>query len=106
MKLLFKTSNPISLKNEIIEFIEDAELKTWCIHEDSDKKYLKHTKQWGEKGVIQLSVNPLKTHLIVEVLKFKGVAEDVKDFEGYYLGRFCEIIFVNFPNRYTAIEKG
>ena len=66
---------------------------------------MRHTKHWGEKGVIKLSINDMKTHLVVEVLKFKETKEDVKSFEGYYLGRFCEIIFVNFPNRYSVIEK-
>lgn len=68
-------------------------------------KYLKHTQQWGDKGVIKLTAESIKGHLTVEVLKFQNVTEDVKDFEGYYLGRFCEIIFVNFPGRFSSIGK-
>jgi len=105
MKLLFKTANPNNLKSEIIELIEGDELETWTIHESEGKKYLKHIKQWGEKGVINLTTNILKGQLIVEVLKFKGIEENVRDFEGYYLGRFCEMIFVNYPNKFTLIEK-
>jgi len=106
MKLFFKTSNPTKLKEDILELIEDEQLQTWKIYEHEDEKYLKHAKQWGEKGVVKLSINDDKKHLSVEILRFKGVDEDVKDFEGYYLGRFCEIIFVNLPNRYSSIERG
>ncbi|WP_192821291.1 hypothetical protein [Rufibacter sp. LB8] len=105
MKLLFKTAAPNKLKKDIIALIEDKSLNTWAIHEDEDTKYLKHTKQWGEKGVIQLLANSEKKHLSVEVLKFKKEKAEVKDFEGYYLGRFCEIIFVNFATKYSSIER-
>ncbi len=105
MKLLFKTTNAETLKAAIFKMIEDNELKTWSITTSESVKYLKHTQQWGDKGVILLTANNTKGHLSAEVLKFKSITEDVKDFEGYYLGRFCEIIFVNFPGRFTSIEK-
>lgn len=105
MKLLFKTANPEVLKSAIIKKIEDAELKTWSILESDGVKYLKHTQQWGEKGVILLTKDIAKGGVVVEVLKFTNVTEELKDFEGYYYGRFCEIIFVNFPGRFTSIER-
>lgn len=105
MKLLFKTSGADTLKSAIIKKIEDGELKTWSITTSDNVKYLKHTQQWGDKGVIQLKADNTKGHLSAEVLRFKGVTEDIKDFEGYYLGRFCELIFVNFPGKFTSIEK-
>ncbi len=49
MKLYFKTSNPSSLREDIINSIEDEERQTWSILESKGIKYLKHTKQWGEK---------------------------------------------------------
>jgi hypothetical protein len=73
--------------------------------ESNDTKYIKHTKQWGEKGVIKMVADTPNTQLTLEVFKFKSTAEDVKDFEGYYLGRFCEIIFVNFTNKFSSIVK-
>lgn len=105
MKLLFKTTNPTNLKTDIIKLIEDNDLKTWGIHESDSTKYIKHTQQWGDKGVIKMAVDTPNSLLIVEVLKFKNTTEDVKDFEGYYLGRFCEIIFVNFPNNFSSIIR-
>jgi hypothetical protein len=105
MKLSFKTTNPITLKNDIIKLIEDDELQTWEIDEISGEKYLKHIGQWGDKGVIKLTIDNIKKTLIIQVMKFKNVTENVVDFEGYYLGRFCEIIFVNFPNKFTTIDK-
>lgn len=105
MKLLFKTTNAETLRSSIIKMIEDEELKTWSVMTSENVKYLKHTQQWGEKGVISLEANNTKGHLAVIVLKFKNVTEDVKDFEGYYLGRFCELIFVNFPGKFTSIDR-
>lgn len=106
MKLLFKTPNADSLKSAIIKMIEDQDLKTWSITTSENIKYLKHSQQWSDKGVIKLTADNVKGHLTAEVLKFQNVTEDVKDFEGYYLGRFCEIIFVNFQGKFTSIEKG
>lgn len=105
MKLLFKTTSPTKLKTDIFKLIEDEELKTWDLIESDNVKYIKHIKQWGEKGVIEMEVDSANNQLIVKVLKFKNTTEEVKDFEGYYLGRFCEIIFVNFSNNFTSIVK-
>lgn len=49
-----------------------------------------------EKGGIKMEIDDVKKILIGRVFKFKGTEENVKDFEDYYLGRFCEIIFLNF----------
>lgn len=105
MKLHFKTTNPNKLKSDILKSIEDEDLKTWKINESDNIKYIKHTQQWGEKGVISMIADIKNNQLTIEVLKFKSTTEAVKDFEGYYLGRFCEIIFVNFPNDFTSIVK-
>lgn len=105
MKLLFSAPNPNNLKSEIISLIENGDKKTWDIHTANNIKYLKHRQQWGDKGVIELTYSDSKKQLIAEVRKFNNVAEDLSEFEGYYLGRFCEIIFVNFPNKFTRIEK-
>lgn len=48
--------------------------------------------------------NP-NNHLIVKVLKFNNITENIQYFEGYYLGRFTEIIFVNNPNNFSSIVK-
>jgi len=106
MKLLFKCANAETVRSAIYKLIEDGDLKTWSLTEIENVLYLKHTQQWGDKGVIKLIVNSKNDSLIAEVFKFKKVTEEVKDFEGYYLGRFCEIILVNFATRFTAIERG
>jgi hypothetical protein len=41
----------------------------------------------------------------VRVIKQLGNTDASKDFEGYYLGRFCELIFTNFPDRFIFIAK-
>lgn len=106
MELHFKTSNPTNLKNAIISDIENEEYLTWSILEErSGNKYLKHTKQWGDKGIIELTTNNLNKSLIVKVLKYQNSSENVKDFEGYYLGRFCELMFVNYEQKFNLIEK-
>jgi hypothetical protein len=40
---------------------------------DSEKKYLRHTKQWGEKGVVSIVVNSNDDALIVQILKSTSV---------------------------------
>lgn len=105
MKLEFNTSKPSSLKNEIIKMIEDGELQTWKIFIYEKIKYLKHIGQWGEKGVIELTPHQIFDKLEVQVLKFEKTEDELEDFEGYYYGRFCEIVFVNFPDRFTSIDK-
>jgi len=105
MKLLIKTTNSTALKAEIFKKVEDKELQTWSVVESGGVKYLKHTQQWGEKGVIKLTDDTSRGGLLVEVLKFESVKEEVNDFEGYYYGRFCEIIFVNFTLRFTSIDR-
>jgi hypothetical protein len=103
LKLLFKTTNPIKLKSNILSLNEDGKLQTWEIYENEGVKYIKHTQQWGEKGVVKMEIDTEEKQLIVKVVKFNNVAEEVKDFEGYYLGRFCKIIFVNFPKNFDSI---
>lgn len=105
MRLYFKTTNPINLRNNIIDSIENGDFLTWEILESDGIKYLKHTKQWGEKGLIHLTIDTQNNYLITEVLKFKNSTDEVKDFEGYYLGRFCELMFVNYANRFSSIDK-
>lgn len=105
MKLHFKTTNPNKLKSDILKSIEEEDLKTWEINESNDTKYIKHTKQWGDKGVIEMIADTPNNQLTVKVRKFKKTIENIEDFEGYYFGRFCEIIFVNFQNNFTSIIK-
>lgn len=105
MKLQIQTTTPSKLKSDIIKIIENGSLNTWEIYQFDSEKYIKHTKQWGEKGVIEMTPDTTNKQLTIRVLKFEETKEDVKDFEGYYLGRFCEIIFVNFQNDFTSIIK-
>jgi hypothetical protein len=108
MELLFKTTNPSKLKADIFKLIDEEKLVTWrkfIDKEDNEEEYLIHAQQWGKKGAIELEVNDLEKHLIARVLKFEDVEENKKDFEGYYLGRFCEIIFVNFPKSFSTIDN-
>ncbi|MCC9064631.1 hypothetical protein [Flavobacterium piscisymbiosum] len=105
MNLIFKTTKPNKLKSDILKLIEDEKLKTWKIHNSNNIKYIKHIDQWGDKGVIKMSTNIQQDELIVEVFKFEKTTQKVEEFSGYYLGRFCEIIFVNFPNDFNSITK-
>ncbi|MBU3660384.1 MAG: hypothetical protein FGM14_10965 [Flavobacteriales bacterium] len=105
MKLVFNANRPCYLRKSIIEIIEQEELNTWMIHTHLGRKYLKHTGQWGEKGVINIDCIDIGETMTVEVLKLTSSNVEIIDFEGYYLGRFCELMFVNFPNRFTSIDK-
>ncbi len=105
MKLVFNANRPCDLRKSIIEIIEEEELNTWMIHTHSGRKHLKHIGQWGEKGVIKILCDDIGETMIVEVLKHTKSNTELEDFEGYYLGRFCELMFVNFPNRFSSIDN-
>lgn len=106
MKLLLESANPENLKNAIIKRIKEGQQETWNILEHDKIQYLRHTGNVGNKGVVKLSVNIFKNSLVAEIVKFEGIEDNLGDFEGYILGRFCEIIFVNFRDEFTSIKKG
>ncbi|GGF00509.1 hypothetical protein SAMN05443634_105212 [Chishuiella changwenlii] len=68
-------------------------------------KYLIHNSQCGDKGVIKLQSIENNTKLEVEVITFDGFKSNLSDLEGDYFGRFCELIFVNFEDRFSSIIK-
>ncbi len=103
MELTIITSDAQKIHDEIIKLVESGELKTWKIHLHQKVKYLKHTEQWGKKGVIKLS-QQRNNKLLVTVLKYTDSTDALRDFEGYYYGRFVEILFVQFQAEFTAIE--
>lgn len=105
MKLLFESANPENWKNAIIKRSKEGQQETWNILEHNRIQYLRHTGNVGNKGVVQLSINTLNNTLIAEIVKFEGIEDNVEDFEGYILGRFCEIVFVNFNDEFTNIKK-
>lgn len=103
MELNIITSDPQKLHDEIIKLVESRKLETWEINHHKEVKYLKHTEQWGKKGVIKLS--PQRNNkLLVTVLKYTDSTDALRDFEGYYYGRFVEILFVHFQIKFTSIE--
>ena len=105
MELRFITKTPINLKTSILKLIEVGDLKTWKIDTSDDKQHIFHTSQWGEKGVIEMEVDTIQKQLLARVIPYHHSVEIIQDFEGYYLGRFCEILFVNFPNSFISILK-
>ena len=106
MKLLLECKRPDDLKARIIKRVEEGKQETWKILIHENIKYLQHIGQWAEKGVVSLTNNFIPIGLAVEVLPFKNVKESNSDFEGYLLGRFFEIIFVNYSDEFTSIKKG
>ena len=105
MELLIKTNTPNKLKTSILSLIDEGDLKTWEIDKTDDNKHIKHNQQWGDKGVIEMEVDGEQKQLIIRVIPFKNTVGIIEDFEGYYLGRFCEIIFVNFSDSFSSIHK-
>jgi len=105
MKLHFIVSRANGLKDKIIKMIINGELENWDIYINKKYKYLIHNSHCGDKGVIKLRSIEENTKLEVKVLPFDGFESNLSDFEGYYYGRFCELIFVNFSNRFSSIIK-
>lgn len=108
MVLKFYTENPLQLENDIMQLVESGKLRTWEVQEGVMRdKYLIHTPiQWRGKGAIELcsADDEENTYLEVNVIVANEGDEANRD-RGYFLGRFCELMFVNFNNRFSVIEK-
>ncbi len=101
MKIVIPTQAGEALKNKIIKFVEDENLKTWVVRSSGGTKYLTHKpEQWYDLALIGFTVATNQLEAYVTWWKGKEPGEDVK---GYYLGRFVEILLVHFKSEYKNL---
>jgi len=94
-----------SLINKIIKDVSNKKFETWEVFTQNKKIYLKHTNQWGERGVVNLKLfRFLKPKLRANILPFEGIENKLVDFEDPYLYSFYELIVNNYATFISSID--
>ena len=104
MRIEAFATSPNQLVVAIDKAMNAASLKTWKLLKDGGGNVLyTHTpNQWNEEAFIQPQARP--DRIIFAITPGKGKPTPTKETEGYYLGRFTEILLVHFRNYFTKLE--
>jgi len=104
MKIEAFTTLPKQLLAAIDKAISDGNLKTWKIVKDSNGSVLyTHTpEQWNEKALIERQEG--KDRVIFTINHWSNKPDPSIEIEGYYWGRFTEILLVHFRNYFSKLE--
>lgn len=103
MEITVYTKNAKNLLSKISKSITDNKLKTWDIIKDSENNDLfSHTPdQWKEKAMLKSKINTENLKFIICWWEGEEPEEKVK---GYILGRFIEVLMVNFRKEFENIK--
>jgi len=103
MKIKIPTKSAASLKKKIFEAVEDETLKTWVIRKSKEgNSYLTHKpEQWYDLAL--LSFLAKTDSLEINITHWTG-KQSSKDIDGYYIGRFTEVLLVHFASYYDTFE--
>lgn len=110
MKIVAKTNSSSALlgvintkMNKRGNVLQDGQLKTWeiVLSTDNDILYNHTPEQWSLKAVI----HPVATASGVEFRVDWPIEKDVpnEETQGYYLGRFVEILMVHFKYEFEYL---
>lgn len=104
MKIIAHTKNKQELYKSINSKINNDELKTWEIKEDSEGNFLyNHSPlQWTDKVLLKPTGH--QNGLQFDVKWWKNNQEPDEATKGYIIGRFTEILMVHFRNLFELIE--
>ena len=102
MEIELFTRNGENLINQIFS-VEKEKVETWVIREANGKKYLTHKpEQWKDKALFGLSHDDEK--VIIKLMRWDNKVEPNEDIKGYYMGRFTELLLVNFKDKFDKFE--
>lgn len=104
MRIDAVTNNPSQLLQAIQKAIQDGTLKTWISRED-DRKNILYThapEQWVDKALIEPTAGTNKASFTINWWASHG--EPSQEIQGYYIGRFTEILLVHFRNYFDRLE--
>ena len=103
MKIKIPTKSASALKKKIFDAVEDETLKTWVLRRSQEGYiYLTHKpEQWYDKAI--LSFITTDNALEIHVTHWTGIQQDLA-VDGYYLGRFIEVLLVHFSADYQYFE--
>lgn len=107
MKIILNTDSVKELHQEIRNKIS-KELKTWENKTDDNgyTVYYHSTKsgQWEDDLFVKPFLNIEKKQIKFCITKSDGKIIDFKPSFGYLMGRFTEILLVNFSDRFSSLE--
>jgi hypothetical protein len=97
VKITIPTTTGATLKKKIFDAVEDQTLKTWEVRiATNDIKVLTHKPdQWYDRTLLRFTVK--KDALVIDTTKWKGKEAD-EAANGYFIGRFTEILLVHFSD--------
>ncbi|MEO7214957.1 hypothetical protein [Mucilaginibacter sp.] len=101
MKITIPTTTGAALKKKIFDHVKDETLKTWEITKgESGTEYLTHSpEQWADRAIMKFNVEKD----VLEIIASKWKSNDVdKAANGYYIGRFTEILLVHFSDDFDT----
>lgn len=104
MKIEIYTKQGESLIKQIFSAVENENVKTWVLKKNIDgDKFLTHKpEQWCDKVLLGLKATDEK--VIVSLYWWENTGEPADDIKGYYIGRFTELLLVNFKEKFTKFE--
>ncbi|MFP3595765.1 hypothetical protein [Chryseobacterium sp. SIMBA_029] len=107
MKILLNTDSVEELNQDIRNKIS-KDLKTWEKKTDGNgyTLYYHSTKsgQWDDELFVKPFLNIAKKQIEFYVTRSDGKIIDFEPSFGYLLGRFTEILLVNFSDRFSSLE--
>lgn len=103
MKIEIYTTKGANLVAEIFSAVENEDVKTWVVRKDANNtKYLTHKpEQWYDKALFNIVSTSDRVSISITWWKDKEPTEDIK---GYYMGRFTELLLVNFKDKFGKFE--
>lgn len=104
MKIEIYTKQGESLIKQIFSAVENEDVKTWVIkkNKDGDKLLTHKPEQWCDKALFEMKATEDK--VIISLCWWKTKGEPADDIKGYYIGRFTELLLVNFKDKFGKFE--
>lgn len=104
MRIEIYTKSGENLIKQIFSAVEKESIKTWVIRTDrQEKKYLTHKpEQWCDKALFGMRATDDK--VIISLYWWDSHNEPTEEIKGYYMGRFTELLLVNFRDKFTKFE--
>lgn len=102
MRIEIHIADPNILFNDIFLAVEKGSIRTWEITNGNGKRFLTHSpEQWKDKALLYFE--PSDNTSILSIWWW-GERIPNQAIQGYYLGRFTEILLVHFGGYYTKLE--
>lgn len=105
MRIIANSNSPDLLLRMINDKIQENELKTWEIIKTKGGIVYNHKPaQWSEKALIKPTSYPNIEEVHFEIVFWKDENEPDESIKGYLIGRFTEILMVQFRDYFDTLK--